>query len=177
LNPFKHIDPLGTIILPGFMLISGTPFMFGYAKPVPVMFEYLHPQRLGMILVAAAGPGANLFLAWVAAMLLHINPGVASLGNKILRKSIGFNIVLAIFNMLPIPPLDGGRVAVGLLPRFLSAPLARIEPFGFLIVLALIILPSLVLQPMGIYFSPLNSIMVPAVQFLTNLVLTLSGQG
>jgi len=176
-NPLKHIDPFGTIILPGFMLLSGTPFLFGYAKPVPVNFDHLRPKRLGMILVAAAGPGTNLALAWVAALLLHINRGADTLGNEILINSIRFNIVLAVFNMLPLPPLDGGRVAVGILPRSLSTPLANLEPYGFLILLGLLVLPSILLQPMGINFHPLQAILVPAIQTLTHIVLFLSGHG
>jgi len=176
LNPLKHIDPFGTIILPGFMLLSGTPFLFGYAKPVPVNFDYLNPKRLGTILVAAAGPGMNLLLAWISALLLHINFGVDTLGNEILINSIRFNIVLAIFNMLPLPPLDGGRVAVGLLPRPLSRSLASIEPYGFLILLGLIILPGLVIQPLlGVHFDPLREILIPSINYLTQVVLFLSG--
>lgn len=176
LNPIKHIDPLGTIILPGFMLLSGTPFLFGYAKPVPVNFEYLQPKRLGMILVAAAGPGMNLLLAWVSALLLHVNYGEDTLGNTILQKSIQINIVLAIFNMFPIPPLDGGRVAVGLLPRPLSRMLASVEPYGLLILLGLIVLPSLVIRPlMGTDFNPLHEVLIPAVNSLEHMILFLSG--
>jgi Zn-dependent protease len=176
LNPLRHIDPLGTIILPGLMLVSGAPFLFGYAKPVPVVFDYLHPRRLGTILVAAAGPGMNLFLAWLSAILIHINYGADSLGNTILLKSVDINIVLAIFNMFPIPPLDGGRVAVALLPNPLNHMLASVERYGFLILLALIILPSMVLQPkLGIYFDPLREILIPAFISIKQIVLFLSG--
>lgn len=175
LNPLKHIDLFGTIILPGFMLLTSAPFLFGYAKPVPVNFDHLNPKRLGTILVAAAGPGMNFLLAWISALLLHINMGVDSLGNEILLNSVRFNIVLAIFNMLPIPPLDGGRVAVGLLPKPLGNLLAGLEPYGFLILLGLLILPSLVLQPMGINFHPIREIMLPAVSTLTHIILFLSG--
>jgi len=175
LNPVKHVDLFGTIILPGFMLLTGAPFLFGYAKPVPVNLDHLHPRRLGAILVAAAGPGMNFFLAWISGLLLHINMGVDSLGNEILLNCIRFNIVLAIFNMLPIPPLDGGRVAVGLLPKPLGNLLARIEPYGIFVLLGLLILPSLVLQPMGINFQPIREIMVPAIKSLTHIILFLSG--
>ncbi len=175
LNPLKHVDPFGTLILPGFMLLSGAPFLFGYAKPVPVKFDHLQPKRLGMILVAAAGPGMNLLLAWISALLLHINSGQDTFGNEILIHSIRFNIVLAIFNMLPLPPLDGGRVAVGLLPKPLGEVFAKIEPYGFLILLGLLILPALVLQPIGIDFNPLHAILVPAIAFFKQVILTLSG--
>lgn len=176
LNPFRHIDLVGTIIIPGFLILSGAPFLFGYAKPVPVNFDYLHPRRIGTILVAAAGPSMNLLLAFISALLLHVNYGADTLGNQILQKSIFYNIVLAVFNMLPLPPLDGGRVAVGLLPRPLNLMLANLEPYGFLIILALLILPNLVLLPFfGIDFNPLREILIPAVTYLMNIILSISG--
>jgi Zn-dependent protease len=175
LNPIKHIDLVGTILLPAMLLLSGAPFLFGYAKPVPVNFNYLKPQRLGMILVAAAGPGTNFLLAYIAALLLHINGNADTFGNEILINSVRFNIVLGIFNMFPIPPLDGGRVAVGILPKPFSGMLARVEPYGFLILLGLILLPGFLLAPMGIQFNPLREILLPAVVAVTKFILLISG--
>ena len=131
-NPLRHVDPIGTVLLPALLLLLHVPLLFGYAKPVPVRFDRLRHPRSGMVLVAAAGPGTNLLLAVVSTALLHllpVLPEVASGWARItLVKSLYLNLVLAIFNLLPLPPLDGGRVAVGLLPRPLGAPLARLEP-------------------------------------------------
>ncbi len=147
-NPLKHIDPFGTVILPGVLLLSHSPFLFGYAKPVPVNFRNLNNPRLDMVWVALAGPVTNILLALAAATAFHAMPWIpadyAKWTADNLKNTLIINVVLAIFNMLPIPPLDGGRVAVGLLPRFLAFPLARLEPYGMLILIgALILLPLL----------------------------------
>jgi Zn-dependent protease len=146
-NPLKHVDPFGTIILPFVLFITGSPFLFGYAKPVPVNFQGLRDPRLGSVLVAAAGPGINIVLAFVSAFLVHaallFPQGAALWLAQNLAHSIIINVTLAAFNMLPLPPLDGGRVAVGLLPRPLALPLARIEPIGIpLLLLLLVVLPA-----------------------------------
>lgn len=147
-NPFKHIDRFGTILLPALLLLIRSPVLFGYAKPVPVNFARLRRPRRDMVWVAAAGPGTNLALALVSAWLLRwvgfLPAGVGEWAASALAASILINVILAVFNMLPLPPLDGGRVAVGLLPDALAAPLARLERWGFFIIIgALFILPML----------------------------------
>lgn len=139
-NPLKHIDPFGTFILPVMLLLaSGGRMMFGFARPVPVNFLRLRKPRRDMVLVAIAGPGTNITLALIAATLFHTLPFVTGefqrWAAESLQAAVWINILLAVFNMMPIPPLDGGRVAVGLLPRSLARPLARLERVGILIIL------------------------------------------
>ncbi len=146
-NPLKHVDPFGTVVLPAMLFMAGG-FLFGWAKPVPVNFGRLNQPRRDMVLVAAAGPASNLVLAAVSALGFHLLPFTSeTLGTWLadaLGKSILINLVLAVLNMLPLPPLDGGRVAVGLLPRALALPLARLERWGLLILIGgLFLLPML----------------------------------
>ena len=147
-NPVKHIDPFGTILLPGMLLLFHAPFLFGYAKPVPVNFRSLRSPRRDMVLVAAAGPVMNIALALVAALAFHIVgylPGTsAEWVADNLRNVVILNVVLAVFNLFPLPPLDGGRILVGILPKPAATVVARLEPFGLVILIALlIILPML----------------------------------
>src|SRR6266404_7213008 len=138
LNPLSHVDPFGTVLLPAVLLVTSG-FLFGYAKPVPVDFGRLNHPRRDMIWVALAGPATNVLLAIASALLFY---GVEFTPQSFedwfarnLVNSLQINAVLCVFNMLPLPPLDGGRVAVGLLPRFLAYPLARLERYGMLILL------------------------------------------
>jgi len=144
LNPIKHIDPVGTVAVPLLLLMVGG-FVFGWAKPVPVTWENLrHPKR-DMAIVAAAGPGANLLMAMIWALIAKLGTlvpdSLAWAGTPMVymgQFGIVINAVLMVLNLLPLPPLDGGRVAVGLLPNRIGWQLARVEPFGFFVLLALL---------------------------------------
>ena len=153
-NPLKHIDPFGTVLLPALLLVMRAPFLFGWAKPVPVSFARLRNPRGGMVLVAAAGPATNLILACVSALLFHtlwlLPQAALQWSAQMLYNSILLNLVLAVFNMLPLPPLDGGRVAVGLLPDVLARPLARLERYGMLILIGVIFILPLAGDQIGL---------------------------
>lgn len=161
LNPFAHVDLFGTVLLPLLLLFGGSPFLFGYAKPVPVNFLNLRNPRKGMVLVALAGPVTNLILAGLSALAFRFLSTVQVPESGLLATNIDFlrsmagssmlmNVGLAVFNLLPLPPLDGGRVATGLLPRSPAIALARLEPYGMLIIMVLLATGVLdqVLRPM-----------------------------
>jgi Zn-dependent protease len=178
-NPLRHIDPFGTVILPAVLLMAHSPFLFGYAKPVPVNFRNLNHPRLDMVWVALAGPVTNILLAIAAGIAFHFLPFVpgdyAKWVADNLKNSLIINAVLAVFNMMPIPPLDGGRVAVGLLPRFLAYPLARLEPYGMLILIgALIFLPLLGAQ-LGLNLDVISTILRTLTGYVLGAVLFLTG--
>jgi Zn-dependent protease len=161
-NPAKHIDPFGTIMLPALLLLVRAPFLFGYAKPVPVNFGALRNPRRDMILVAAAGPAMNLLLATLAAAAFHLLSFFpASAGAWIaanLKNALVLNVVLAVFNLLPLPPLDGGRIVTGVLPKTLAARYSRLEPFGFPLLIGLVfVLPALGAQ-LGINLDVISQV-------------------
>ena len=162
LNPVKHIDPLGTVVIPiGMLLMTG--FMFGWAKPVPVDWGSLRKPKRDMIWVAAAGPGVNLAMAIIWALLYR---GLSAAGVEetyfylVAQAGISVNLVFMALNLLPIPPLDGGRIVSGLLPTRASIAYSRIEPFGLVILLALMFTGALT-----IFLRPLHDIGAAVVRF------------
>jgi Zn-dependent protease len=185
LNPLRHVDRVGTILLPGFLLIvqlltlHRVAFMFGWAKPVPVNAWRFKYPRQGMALVAAAGPAMNFFLAWVGALALHVTDattGIASdIGGVFFDAFIVTNLVLGLFNLLPIPPLDGGRIVVGLLPPALAMRWAKMERAGILIVIVGVFLLPQVLRSFGIAFDPVGQALNHVLPWAVNLVLRAAG--
>jgi Zn-dependent protease len=178
-NPLKHIDPVGTIVLPAILLLSHSPFLFGYAKPVPVNFRNLRHPRLDMVWVAAAGPATNIVLALLAAAAFHllnfVPDGAAQWTADNLKNALVINVVLAIFNLIPIPPLDGGRIAVGLLPNALAWPLSRLEPYGMLILIGILIVIPMLGTQFGLSLDVISAVVRSVTGFVIRSILVLTG--
>ena len=179
-NPVRHVDPFGTIVLPGLLVLLSAPFVFGWAKPVPVAFHRLRHPKTDMIWVALAGPAINIVIAIGAALVMHplqphaLQP-VAAWIYANLDNAIFANVVLACFNMLPVLPLDGGRVLTGLLPSRWAWRFAATERYGLLIVLGFAFLVPLVARELGYSFNPLVWVLWPMIQTVIRVVLFIAG--
>ncbi|MDP8230126.1 MAG: site-2 protease family protein [Candidatus Gorgyraea atricola] len=161
LNPVAHIDPIGTIFLPLVLLATHAPIVFGWAKPVPVDFHRLNNPKKDMVWVGLAGPAANMLFAIVLSFILKISNltlAGSPLFISILNSVILINLVLAVFNLLPIPPLDGSRVAMGLLPRDMAIKYAKLEPYGFMIIFGML------------WLGIIGGVIWPIVMFLARLL-------
>jgi Zn-dependent protease len=171
LNPLKHIDPIGTVALPGLLLLTGSPIMFGWAKPVPVNFRNLRNPKRDMLWVAAAGPVANLAMAFAWAILLRMAaPGDLIDSASIEKMALGgvqFNLMLMAFNLIPVPPLDGGRVMASLLPDRAAYTYGRLEPYGLFIIMGLLLLDP--------YIGIISAFMRPVVQGAVRLIAAMVG--
>jgi Zn-dependent protease len=185
LNPLRHVDPVGTVALPlilfaaQILTIGRVEFLFGWAKPVPVDPRHFRSPRTGMAWVAAAGPAMNLLLAFLFALAGHVvddlPKGLADYAVSLILFAVLINLLLMLFNLLPIPPLDGGRILVGLLPLGPARALARLEPIGLpLVITGFFLLPALLRQA-GIAFDPLGAILWPPLGFFRRLVFAAAG--
>ncbi len=186
LNPLRHVDRVGTILLPGLLIVSQLltlgriQFLFGWAKPVPIDARRFPDPLRGMMWVAMAGPAMNFFLAWLAALAnyaLPYLPGFTlSFVDPFLQLFFLANLVLGLFNLLPVLPLDGGRIVAGLLPRPLALAFSRTERYGIPLVLVLLFVVPAVLRAAGVGFDPIQSVLGTLLPMVGRFILALAGQ-
>ena len=160
LNPLAHIDPLGTILFPLLLIVIHSPFVFGWAKPVPVNFSNLRHYKRDMVIVGIAGPASNILIAIIGTIIIRLMSIPAwTVGGLVLEFIVVINLLLAVFNLVPVPPLDGSRVVSGLLPKEYAAYYNKLEPFGIFILIGLLAL------------GLINNVILPIVSFLSSLLL------
>ena len=178
LNPIRHIDPVGTVILPLFLALT-SPFVFGWAKPVPINFSRLNKPKRDMVWVAAAGPAMNLFLALLSARLMYVVPSLpesaADWTFDTLRNSLFLNVILCVFNLIPLPPLDGGRIAVGLLPVGPARRLAQVEKYGMVLIIGILIGLPWLGSLIGVPIRPFAWVILPIVDTVISAIAALAG--
>ena len=180
LNPIKHIDMTGTVILPLLLFAMNSPFLFGWAKPVPVAFQNLRNPKKHMIWVALAGPATNIVLAFISAMLMGMFASKpADVGSVWvflnLNNSLNINLILMLFNMIPFPPLDGGKVAIGLLPIKLAVKFAKLERHGFMILLIIIFGLPYIGDIIGVDMDYLQKYLSFSIHFFKSAFLSFAG--
>lgn len=180
-NPLAHIDPVGTVLLPAMLILMKAGFVFGWAKPVPVDPRYLSNPRRDMMLIAAAGPGANIVIAYISALLMHVVPFLPDImvgwAFQTLQISMFLNLLLAVFNMIPLPPLDGGKVAVGLLPYRYARQLAELERYGFLIIIGVFFVLPVLGDRIGVDLRHVQWIIRAPLELLFEFLAFAAGHG
>jgi len=178
-NPLKHVDAFGTILLPALLFLTNAPFLLGWAKPVPVQFGQLANPRRDMAIVAIAGPVVNVLLAFASAVLFHfvwlVPEAAAPWLAHTLSRSILLNLVLAIFNMIPVPPLDGSRIALSLLPGTVARQYAKLERFGFLVLLGMIFLLPMLGRQLGVDLNLFRWLVGVPLAWLAPIFLRIAG--